>query len=248
MAKPTVTEKDVSEGIASLGGFGGLTKQASSARRDSPFGTNYAKSPPQKTPVATNSVPTDPVPAAETKAAPLTVINVTPPANVADPSLKSEPSAAAIASSLVTPSETKGNPVPPPSSTAAPAAAIEESALRSPELPVVATTPVKPPPQKALRQGQGNTPPQTSPSIPKTELFSERVTVLMDSEMRDELNRVAHLLQRRKTASTERITANTLMRVAIKVFLEELEPADTDTPNTELELYRLTKSKVRRRG
>jgi hypothetical protein len=236
MAKPTVTEKDVSEGIASLGGFGGLTKQASSARRDSPFGTNYAKSPPQKTPVATNSVPTDPVPAAETKAAPLTVINVTPPANLADLSLKSAPS------------ETTGNPVPPPSSAETPAAAIEESALRPPELPVVATTPVKPTPQKALRQGQGNTPPQTSPSIPKTELFSERVTVLMDSEMRDELNRVAHLLQRRKTASTERITANTLMRVAIKVFLEELEPADTDTPNTELELYRLTKSKVRRRG
>lgn len=235
MAKPTVTEKDVSEGIASLGGFGGLTKQASSARRDSPFGTNYAKSPPQKTPVATNSVPTDLVPAAETKATPLTIINASP-ANLADPSLKSAPS------------ETKGTPVPPHSSAEAPAAAIEESALRPPELPVVATTPVKSTPHKALRQGQGNTPSQTSPSIPKTELFSERVTVLMDSEMRDELNRVAHLLQRRKTASTERITANTLMRVAIKVFLEELEPADTDTPNTELELYRLTKSKVRRRG
>lgn len=246
MAKPTVTEKDVSEGIASLGGFGGLTKQASSVRRDSPFGANYAKSPPQKTPVATNSVPTDLVPAAETNAASLTVINVTPPANLADPSLKSAPSETTVASSLVTPSETKGTPVPPPSSTEAPAAAIEESALRSPVLPVVATTPVKPTPQKALRQG--NTPPQTSPSIPKTELFSERVTVLMDSEMRNELNRVAHLLQRRKTASTERITANTLMRVAIKVFLEELEPADTDTPNTELELYRLTKNKVRRRG
>jgi hypothetical protein len=70
------------------------------------------------------------------------------------------------------------------------------------------------------------------------------VTVLMDAAMRDELNRVAHLLQRRKSDSTERITANTITRVAVRLFLEQLRPTEADAPKTEAELYQLTKAKI----
>jgi hypothetical protein len=78
-------------------------------------------------------------------------------------------------------------------------------------------------------------------------MYTERVTTIMSPEMRDHMSQLAANLQRRKNDPTERITANTLTRVAIKIFLEELLPLDTEAPRTEEELYALTKAKVKRR-
>jgi hypothetical protein len=79
-----------------------------------------------------------------------------------------------------------------------------------------------------------------SPSAPrKADLYSERVTLLMSSDMRDRVEALAKELQRRKTTKSERITSNTVMRVAINFFLERFELHDEDVANNEEELEAL---------
>lgn len=113
----------------------------------------------------------------------------------------------------------------------------EEAAPQPPARPIRTKAPVR---QEAR---------STSVAVAKTDLSMERVTLVVEASTREELQRIARALQRRKPASSERtITANTLMRVALKVFLEELSPSDADTPGTEAELYELTKAKIRRKG
>jgi len=209
MAKSTVTEQDVSAGIASLGGLGGLTKAANTTRRDSPFGAGFAKKPSSAL-VAPEAIE----PAQQTGAPQVT--------------------AAATGVSAALPIDTS-----PPQGTAG----AEASEIKI--QPSQATTK---PQSTVVGQGRLRAPASAMSSIPKTQLYTERVTMLMDSATRDELNRVAHALQRKKSDSRERITANTLMRVAVKLFLEDLRPSDGDTPLTESELYQLTKAKIRRRG
>jgi hypothetical protein len=215
MAKPTVTEQDVSAGIKSLGGFGGLTK-SHTTRRDSPFGPSFAKqpetsspagSPRVEAPIATATVPQAPAQAITDAAAP----QVPPPTKVViAPTLELQPQAG---------------------DTAVTATTIEKSQKGVGKATKTAKNPVPKSPVQL--------------QVPKTELYTERVTVLMDAAMRDDLNEVARLLQRRKSDSTERITANTITRVAVRLFLDELRPSDTDSPKTESELYHLSKARMR---
>lgn len=74
--------------------------------------------------------------------------------------------------------------------------------------------------------------------------FGEKVSLQMPPEMRDDVNFLATKLQRRKTTKEQRITANTVMRVAIQFLLEELKLRDTDHANTEEELFDLVKRKI----
>ena len=68
----------------------------------------------------------------------------------------------------------------------------------------------------------------------------------MGPDMRDELNLLAAKLQRRKTDKTERITANTIMRVAIQTVLDEVEFAEGDIINNEDDLLRVVRGKLSR--
>ena len=78
----------------------------------------------------------------------------------------------------------------------------------------------------------------------KADILTERITLQMRSEMRDDLNDLARKLQRKKTDKSERITANSVMRVAIQSFLESFELKDSLAPNTEEELLQaVTKRK-----
>lgn len=79
----------------------------------------------------------------------------------------------------------------------------------------------------------------------KCDTLTERVTVQMSPEMRDDVGEIARRLQRRKAdKKSERITANTVMRVAIQFLLDELTLDDQDRPSTEDELLLLVKHKL----
>lgn len=80
--------------------------------------------------------------------------------------------------------------------------------------------------------------------ISKTSIWSEKVTLQMTPEMRDDLNQLATRLQRRKATKEQRITANTVMRVAIQFLLDELKLNSSDIANTEDELLALMKRKI----
>ena len=70
----------------------------------------------------------------------------------------------------------------------------------------------------------------------KAELYCERVTVPLDAELRDGVESLAKDLQRKRTEKGERITANSVIRVAIRVMLENFDSGDA-VVNTEDELF-----------
>jgi hypothetical protein len=55
--------------------------------------------------------------------------------------------------------------------------------------------------------------------------------------MRDQVERIARELQRSKTSKKERITGNTVMRVAIRLITERFELKPGEGPNDEEELF-----------
>jgi hypothetical protein len=77
----------------------------------------------------------------------------------------------------------------------------------------------------------------------KADIYSEPVTLRISPEMRDEVDSLARDLQRAKTSKEERITSNSVIRVAIRYFLDEFPVADREQVNTELELLAFAKRK-----
>lgn len=71
----------------------------------------------------------------------------------------------------------------------------------------------------------------------KTELYTEPVTVPLNAEMRDRAEALAKDLQRRRTEKSERITANTVIRVALRAMLDTFHPGSGVVVNTEADLY-----------
>jgi hypothetical protein len=261
MAKPTVTETDLAAGLSSLGGFGGLTG-AGTARRDSPFGSSFAKAPAVQQPPA-QAVAQAPSPVEK----PQTVIELKIPAEPVTPPVQSQTESPVASVALApAPPVVKATPPEPEASKATQAVTVAPAPERTPTVTVsaqpvarseepsspsspIAKRRVPPPaPARATQTSGAEEKAPTAHSAPKSDLYTERVTTIMSPEMRDRLNQLAANLQRRKNDPTERITANTLTRVAINIFLEELLPLDTETPRTEEELYALTKAKVKRRA
>lgn len=78
----------------------------------------------------------------------------------------------------------------------------------------------------------------------KTERYTERVTVLLDAELRDGAEALAKELQRRRTEKGERITANTVIRVALRLFLERMRSEDFDSANSEADLLAAVRRRV----
>lgn len=196
MAKGQVTEKELESSIASLGGLSGLaTTGVSGAKRDSPFGTSFAKRASSQVAEAPREAAAerDPVKAIELKG-------------------RSE---APLVPAKEIPAEPKEVVQVPP------------------------RTPVRSEAKPKARLVQEPEPTR------KSDTLTERVTLQMSPDMRDNVGEIARKLQRRKTdKKSERLTANTVMRVAIQFLLDELTLDEEDRPSTEDELLRLIKHKL----
>ena len=108
--------------------------------------------------------------------------------------------------------------------------------------PTVRKIPV---PEKATPkpEKQEDKPKEGSPR--KADIFSERVTLQISPEMRDEVDSLARELQRAKLKKEERITANTVMRVAIQLLLARYTFEKGEVANNEEELFRLVTNKLK---
>jgi len=82
----------------------------------------------------------------------------------------------------------------------------------------------------------------------KADIFTERVTLQISPEMRDQVERLARELQRAKISKKERITGNTVMRVAIRLITSRLEVKPGNAPNDEEELFEFVKNAFARNG
>ncbi|MDL5047332.1 hypothetical protein QQ054_15035 [Oscillatoria amoena NRMC-F 0135] len=104
------------------------------------------------------------------------------------------------------------------------------------------TAPAKPVSSPTLRE-----PSRTRQKQPqrKADIYSERVTLQISAEMRDEVDELARQLQRAKTSKDERITANTVMRVAIRLLTENFKLKAGEGPNNEEELFELVAKRLR---
>jgi hypothetical protein len=69
------------------------------------------------------------------------------------------------------------------------------------------------------------------------DIYTERVTLQLSPEMRDRVDALARELQRSKTGKSERITANTVIRVAVKHLIRHFSLEGEDIPNDEEELF-----------
>ena len=63
--------------------------------------------------------------------------------------------------------------------------------------------------------------------------------------MRDSVIAMARDLQRAKTTKDERITANTVMRVAVQLLMENYQFEQGDVANTEEELFQLVARRLK---
>jgi hypothetical protein len=84
-------------------------------------------------------------------------------------------------------------------------------------------------------------------SARKADVFTERVTLQISPEMRDDIDALARDLQRAKTTREERITANTVMRVALQVLMTNYQFERGDVANNEAELYDLVVRRFRKK-
>jgi hypothetical protein len=79
----------------------------------------------------------------------------------------------------------------------------------------------------------------------KADIFTERVTLQISPEMRDDIDALARDLQRAKTTREERITANTVMRVALQLLMTSYQFERGDVANNEGELFDLVVRRFR---
>ena len=109
-------------------------------------------------------------------------------------------------------------------------------AKQASESPVVPDARLQPAKELVRRE-----PVKKSPAASKAEpagrrvadIYTERVTLQLSPEMRDRVDALAREIQRSKTDKGERITANTVMRVAIQHVLKHFKLTGGDVPNGE---------------
>jgi hypothetical protein len=99
--------------------------------------------------------------------------------------------------------------------------------------------------RKAERKGRADTLPDARATARKADVFTERITLQISPEMRDEVDALARDLQRAKTEKGERITANTVMRVAVQLLIKHFRHERGEVVNSEDELYRMVEQKLR---
>ena len=186
MAKSQVTEHDLEQSLQTLGGFGKLAAQK--PRRDSPFGSDFARRAEESKPVSE---------VAPQKTPEVALLQKAPGQGV---EIGGEASREVLANK-----------------------------------PPARTAPSKTPP-KPVSDEQAE-------SHAKSDTLTERITLQMSPEMRDAVNDLARQLQRRRKDKGERITANSVMRVAIQQFLDDFELESVQGVSSEEELFAIVQSK-----
>jgi hypothetical protein len=187
MAKSQVTEQDLEQSLQTLGGFGNLATQK--PRRDSPFGSDFARRPEESKPVSEAT-----------------------PQRMAEVSQRSRASGHGV--ELVE----------------------EEREPRLTKRPST-TVPIETISKAASEEKKDN--------HPKSDTLTERITLQMSPEMRDAVNDYARQLQRRRKDKGERITANSVMRVAIQHFLDNFELERVQGASSEEELFATIQRKIK---
>ncbi len=120
----------------------------------------------------------------------------------------------------------------------APAEIVEHSPVRAPRPEVSRRA-------RTVKREESSPEPVSNGHEKKSELYTERVTVPLDAELRDAAEALAKVFQRRRTDKGERITANTVMRVALRVVLDELDPRTVGVVNTEEEFFQAVRAGLR---
>lgn len=98
---------------------------------------------------------------------------------------------------------------------------------------------------QAERSAEPAPQPGASAAETKAALYTERVTVPLGPELRDAAEALAKDLQRRRTEKGERITANSVMRVALRVLLDAFDARSAGAINTEEELFEAASARLR---
>ena len=75
------------------------------------------------------------------------------------------------------------------------------------------------------------------------DVHTERITLQLSPGMRDDVDAFARELQRSRASKGERITGNTIMRVAIRILLDQIGTKDCSGASSEEELVRIIKTK-----
>jgi hypothetical protein len=119
---------------------------------------------------------------------------------------------------------------------------VREAELKPVPAKTVRTTPAPKPTSKATRAEV----PTKDDGARKADIFTERITLQLSPKMRDDVERLARELQRTKTSKQERITANTVMRVAIRLLTGQFELRPGQAPNTEEELFHVVNTSLTR--
>ena len=108
----------------------------------------------------------------------------------------------------------------------------------------VRALPATPKPRSKVREEESRS--RAEESARKADIFTERVTLQISPEIRDEIDALARDLQRAKTTKEERITSNSVMRVALEFLMKNYQFQRGDVANTEAELYDLVVRRIRK--
>lgn len=101
-------------------------------------------------------------------------------------------------------------------------------------------SPPKPQPPIAL-------PAQTeSPGTLQVESFTEKVSVPLTRALRDRSEELAKLLNRSRTIRKSRITSNSIIRVALEIFLDSFVATSGHAINSEEDLLKAARTRTRR--
>ena len=108
---------------------------------------------------------------------------------------------------------------------------------------------IRPKPPKEVRRVRASSavPATKKEFTRKADIHTERVTLQISPTMRDNVAALARNLQRAKTTTDERITANTVMRVAVQVLIDHFELRAGESANSEEDLYALVCGKLKLR-
>lgn len=78
----------------------------------------------------------------------------------------------------------------------------------------------------------------------KSDLYGEKISTFLSTEMRDDLSMTARMLNSNRLVKGDPITTHTLMRCGVRVVTELLEFSKADVISSEEELYALIKKKL----
>ena len=98
---------------------------------------------------------------------------------------------------------------------------------------------------KAIEKERGRNATVDAAGARKSDIYTEQVGLKISPEMRDGVDALARDLQRAKTTKDERITANTVIRVAVQLLMDNYRFERGDVANSEEELFQLVARRLK---